>query len=109
MAISLKITPRAFLFAFLLLPSLALAQSRVADVEAIEGEVKLNPSRDPKLSIAPTKDEDIFLNDVITTFTKAKTRLRFIDKSIISLGENSRLRITRLVFDPDKSREDELE
>lgn len=103
------LTMKKALLCMLLLPSLAAAQERVADVEATQGEVKLNPSRDPKVSLVPTQGEDVFFNDVVTTFTKAKARLRFIDESIISLGENTRLRVTKLVFDPDKNRDAEFD
>jgi hypothetical protein len=92
---------------FCLLP-LSLAAQRVADVETLEGQIKLNPARDPSQTLAPSLGEDLFLQDVVTTMAKAKTRIRFIDASIISLGENTRLRITKLLFNATQPREAEF-
>ena len=91
-----------------LTPWAALGQ-QVADLESSEGEVKVSPAKDPAAAFLPSLGADLFLNDTVTTLARAKARLRFIDESIISLGENTRLKISRLVFDPSKKRDAEYE
>ena len=98
---------RKLLFLFLCCsPWIALGQ-QVADLEASEGEVKVSPANDPAAAFLPSLGADLFLNDKVTTQTRAKARLRFIDESIISLGENTRLTLSKLVFDPNKQRDAE--
>jgi hypothetical protein len=46
-------------------------------------------------------DSDIFLDEEVTTGPNSGTRIVFKDGTNLELGENSRLRLTKLVFDPD--------
>src|SRR3954451_23609915 len=46
-------------------------------------------------------DSDVFLDEEVTTGPNSGTRIVFKDGTNLELGENSRLRLTKLVFDPD--------
>jgi hypothetical protein len=49
-------------------------------------------------------DSDVYQNEEVVTGPNSATRLVFQDGTNLTLGENSKLRLTRLVFDPDPSK-----
>lgn len=83
----------------------AQAQSAIGAFELAEGQVKLAPAGSPKSPAVAQVGTDVAQDDTVTTLAKARARLRFLDESTISMGENTRLRLTRMVFDPDKGRD----
>jgi hypothetical protein len=46
-------------------------------------------------------DSDVFLDEEVATGPNSGTRIVFKDGTNLELGENSKLRLTKLVFDPD--------
>jgi hypothetical protein len=49
-------------------------------------------------------DSDVFQDEEIVTAPKSATRIIFKDGTNLEMGENSRLKLTKLVFDPDPSK-----
>ena len=49
-------------------------------------------------------DSDVFLDEEVSTGPNSGTRIVFKDGTNLELGENSRLKMTKLVFDPDPNR-----
>ncbi len=49
-------------------------------------------------------DSEVFQDEEIVTGPKSATRLIFKDGTNLEMGENSRLKLTRLVFDPDPAK-----
>jgi hypothetical protein len=49
-------------------------------------------------------DSDVFQDEDIVTGPKSATRIIFKDGTNLEMGENSRLKLTKLVFDPDPSK-----
>jgi FecR-like protein len=49
-------------------------------------------------------DSDVFQDEEIVTAAKSATRIIFKDGTNLEMGENSRLKLTKLVFDPDPSK-----
>ena len=49
-------------------------------------------------------DSDVFLDEEISTGANSGTRIVFKDGTNLELGENSRLKLTKLVFDPDPNK-----
>ena len=45
-------------------------------------------------------DSDVFLDEEVATGPNSGTRIVFKDGTNLELGENSKLRLTKLVFDP---------
>lgn len=78
----------------------ALAQE-VGSFEAVTGTVQRTPAESPESPLVVEQGDKVAMQDVVTTFLQSKARLRFQDASTVSLGENTRLRITKMVFDPD--------
>jgi hypothetical protein len=49
-------------------------------------------------------DSEVFQNEEIVTRAHSATRIIFKDGTNLEMGENSRLRLTKLVFDPDPAK-----
>lgn len=49
-------------------------------------------------------DSDLFQDEEVTTKDNSAVRIIFKDGTVLSIGENSRLKLTRLVFDPDPAK-----
>jgi hypothetical protein len=49
-------------------------------------------------------DSDVFQDEDIVTSAKSATRIIFKDGTNLEMGENSRLKLTKLVFDPDPAK-----
>jgi hypothetical protein len=76
------------------LPIVGNAQTVVRDVKGkLEAELRT-------LVI----DSDVFLDEEISTGANSGTRIVFKDGTNLELGENSRLKLTKLVFDPDPNK-----
>jgi hypothetical protein len=73
------------------LPIVGNAQTVVRDVKGkVETELR-----------TLVVDSDVFLDEEVSTGANSGTRIVFKDGTNLELGENSRLRLTKLVFDPD--------
>src|SRR5260370_12447044 len=73
------------------LPIVGKAQTVVRDVKGkLEAELR-----------TLVVDSDVFLDEEVSTGPNSGTRIVFKDGTNLELGENSKLRLTKLVFDPD--------
>src|SRR5438552_9107360 len=79
----------------LLLPSLALAQTRAGVVTNLEGSATAARSRAPEPVALKFKD-DVFLNDRIVTADRSIVRLLLGGKAVVTVRERSALTITEI-------------
>lgn len=76
------------------LPIVGNAQTVVRDVKGkVENELR-----------TLVVDSDVFLDEEVSTGPNSGTRIVFKDGTNLELGENSRLKMTKLVFDPDPNK-----
>jgi len=76
------------------LPIVGNAQTVVRDVKGkLEAELR-----------TLVVDSDVFLDEEVSTGPNSGTRIVFKDGTNLELGENSKLRLTKLVFDPDPNK-----
>ncbi len=92
---------RAFL---LLLSVAAAARPDVAVVTDLKGDVQRQPEG-AQFSQAAL-DEALALLDVLRTGVQSKTELRFVDRTLLAIGEKTRLRISLALFDVDRAPEE---
>lgn len=68
-------------------------------VSSLQGDVSV--TRLGELNARPvTKMMEIHVNDQITTGTDGRVRILFVDDSVVSLAENSKLRVSKQVYNP---------
>ena len=77
----------------------AWAAESIGQFVVVKGKVALTHQGDPLIQRVKTKDK-VFFRDLIMTSEKSKTKVLFLDDSILSLGQNARIEITENVFDP---------
>jgi hypothetical protein len=76
------------------LPIVGNAQTVVRDVKGkLENELR-----------TLVVDSDVFVDEEVSTGANSGTRIVFKDGTNLELGENSRLKLTKLVFDPDPNK-----
>src|SRR6202007_2171380 len=49
-------------------------------------------------------DSDVFQDEEVKTGPHSATRIVFKDNTVLEMGENSRLKLTKIIFDPDPSK-----
>jgi hypothetical protein len=76
----------------------ALALPIVGNAQTVVRDVKGKLDNESRTLVV---DSDVFLDEEVTTGPNSGTRIVFKDGTNLELGENSRLRLTKLVFDPD--------
>lgn len=73
----------------------------VGVITFVQGAVTLAHSQTPA---APAKfRDDVRFHDVIETQKKSRTKALFLDDSVLTVGEHSRIEITEFVFNPHDS------
>jgi hypothetical protein len=73
----------------------------VGVITFVQGAVTLAHSQRPS---APAKfRDDVRFHDIIETQKESRTKALFIDDSVLTVGENSRIEITEFVFNPHDS------
>ncbi len=93
-------------FLLLLLASNALAaRPEVAVVTDLRGQVQRQPEAQKRWTTAAL-DEALALLDSIRTGVQSKTELRFIDRTVLAVGEKTRLRISLALFDVKEAPEE---
>lgn len=109
METNIRIWLSAFILTFItstlysLLPTPSFAQQTVGAVTTVQKKVHVtHPGRDQVLLVSPG-DGVLFL-DTYETEAEARAKLLFVDDSLLTLGEKTRLQITENVFDPDQNR-----
>ncbi len=94
-----------FVLVFLLMSMMVLGVSDVFAVQDIGAVVALRGSavidRDAKKIEARVK-EGIQLKDIVQTGQRSRTKMLFIDDSVLTMGENSRMVIKEFVYSKDK-------
>lgn len=95
----------ASLMALGLLASPAAAQQRVevGNVASIAGDVTLENSQ-TKRPIKVERRQRVAWGDLIETGRSAQMQILLLDRSNFGIGERSRVRIDRFVYDPNKER-----
>jgi hypothetical protein len=76
----------------------ALALPIVGNAQTVVRDVKGKLDSELRTLVV---DSDVFLDEEVTTGPNSGTRIVFKDGTNLELGENSKLRLTKLVFDPD--------
>ena len=70
----------------------------VGTVDRVQGSAEAVHADDTR-SLA--ESDPIYPNDLLATQTGAKLRVRFVDNSKLTLGENTRVLVDRYLYDPD--------
>ena len=81
------------------LSGIAVAKDDVGTVVAVRGKAIID--RDKRTIEAKVKDS-IFFNDTVSTPAASRAKMLFIDDSILTLGEKSRVVINEFVYSKDK-------
>jgi hypothetical protein len=90
----------AFCSAFLMILSWPVFANPVAIVSRLAGEVEKESPSQQKLF----EGASLFMGDVIVTGHDARIEMRFVDGMILTLGEDSQMKIDRLIYDPSSAR-----
>ena len=77
----------------------AFAEENIGKVLALKGKAVVE--RDKK-KVAAKKNQSLLLKDAVSTMKASRTKMRFIDDSILTLGENSRVSIKEYIYSKDK-------
>lgn len=84
-------------------PSAAQQRVEVGNVASVAGDVSLENSQ-TKRPIKVERRQRIAWNDLIETGRNAQMQILLLDRSNFGIGQRSRLRIDRFVYDPGKER-----
>lgn len=85
-----------FIFAF---TGAAYAEENIGKVLALKGKAVVE--RDKK-KLTARKNQNLLLKDTMSTMKVSRTKMRFIDDSILTLGENSTVAIKEYIYSKDK-------
>jgi len=95
-------TSITILITFILMTALtlpALAKEEVGSVVAVRGRTIID--RDAKAAEAKVKDNILF-NDTVSTLEASKAKMLFIDDSVLTLGEKSKVVIKEFIYSKEK-------
>jgi len=79
----------------------ALAGPLIGNATSVVKEVKGKTEAELRVLVV---NDDVFHDEEITTGTHSATKLLFKDNTSLTMGENSRMKLTKVVFDPDPSK-----
>ena len=85
-----------FIFAF---TGAANAEENIGKVLALKGKAVVE--RDKK-KLTARKNQNLLLKDAVSTMKASRTKMRFIDDSILTLGENSTVAIKEYFYSKEK-------
>ncbi|MBV9523218.1 MAG: FecR domain-containing protein [Alphaproteobacteria bacterium] len=87
--------------ATLLAGSAALAQQddRIGTIKTVKGETRIVGAAAPA---AAAVGDPVHQNDTLETGKDGALGVTFVDNTTLSLGANSRIVLTKVIFDPDK-------
>ena len=74
--------------------------ARIGTVKTLKGSAQIQSGSD---NVAAAVGAALHQNDVLETGKDGALGVTFIDNTTLSLGANSRITLTKVVFDPDKS------
>lgn len=86
---------------FLLMPSPGMSSDKAGEVRALSGKATIYRSGK---SIGVSAKDVIFLMDTIETEKASKAKILFVDDSLLTLAENSRLLVKEYLTGDDKKR-----
>lgn len=78
---------------------IALAKDEVGSLVALRGKTIIN--REAKVTEARVKDNILF-NDTVSTLEASKAKMLFIDDSVLTLGEKSKVVIKEFIYSKEK-------
>ena len=76
-----------------------VGQISIGRVDAVEGDAKVTRSNGVTEQIQ--QNTDIFQGDIVITSADTSIGISFVDDSIFSIGENGRMVIDEMVYDPE--------
>lgn len=79
--------------------AVAQTQSRIGTVKTVRGDARIIEAGNPAQAAVGSA---VHQDDVIETGKDGALGLTFIDDTTLSLGPNSRITLSKVVFDPDK-------
>jgi len=94
----------AFALAFWALLSLAPAAQAVPQIGYAPTVVREVTGTIGEITRTIVVDSDVFQDEVVSTGANSATRIIFKDGTNLVLGENSKLKLTKLIFDPDPAK-----
>jgi len=90
----------AMLFVVAGITGVAVAKDDVGTVVAVRGKAIID--REHKSTEAKVKD-GIFLNDTVSTLEASRVKMLFIDDSVLTLGEKSKVVVKEFIYAKDKT------
>ena len=94
-----KITLLLIIISFFAFIGAAFAEENIGKVLALKGKAVVE--RDKK-KITAKKSQSLLLKDTVSTMKASRTKMRFIDDSILTLGENSKVAIKEYIYSKEK-------
>lgn len=88
---------------FLIIYADAEDAAPIGKFRTAEGSVDVTHKGETKAKPVRVLDDAFFL-DIVETLEQAKTKIFFIDDSILNIGEKTRIEITEHIFDPNNDR-----
>jgi hypothetical protein len=78
-------------------------EETIGQLTAVQGKVTLAHSGAPSTASAQIGDGVLF-KDIIETQSESRTKALFLDDSVLTVGDHSRVEITEYIFDPKQSK-----
>ncbi|MBI5043636.1 MAG: FecR domain-containing protein [Nitrospirae bacterium] len=88
-----------FITLIISLSTAAFAEENIGKILALKGKAVVE--RDKK-KITAKKNQNLFLKDTVSTMKASRLKMRFVDDSILTLGESSRVAIKEYIYSKDK-------
>lgn len=101
--IALFIIGLFFFLSFLIIYAYAEDVAPIGKFRSAEGPVEVTHKGEIKARRARALDDAFFL-DIVETQEQAKTKIFFIDDSILNIGEKTKIEITEHIFDPNNDK-----
>jgi hypothetical protein len=90
-----------FVFSLFFSAAAFAAEDSLGNVKTISGKVSILRNN---IAITPAVGETIFLNDILRTGPDSSIGVVFKDDTLVSLGPDSRLAITKFLFSPAENK-----
>ncbi|MBI5042982.1 MAG: FecR domain-containing protein, partial [Nitrospirae bacterium] len=88
-----------FITLIISLSTAAFAEENIGKILALKGKAVVE--RDKK-KITAKKNQGLLLKDTVSTMKASRLKMRFVDDSILTLGESSRVAIKEYIYSKDK-------
>src|SRR3972149_8967136 len=94
-----KITLLLIIISFFAFIGAAFAEENIGKVLALKGKAVVERDKE---KITAKKNQSLLLKDTVSTMKASRTKMRFIDDSILTLGENSKVAIKEYIYSKEK-------